>query len=154
VPAGKATFITMGCAITGSIVSVSDLSQPQAWFRRRATRIQRTLFEAYHADTIASHLRGVAYTPPPTAAYHTEPLPKPVLCVHRVSASDPEPQSALPHRRRRCLNPLPFPSSHPSRNCLVPVVPMAASKRRLTMLLFATRLTPSSSSPNTFGWIL
>jgi hypothetical protein len=34
----------------------------------------------------------------PTAAEHADPLPKPLIRVHRVAASDAEPPSILPHR--------------------------------------------------------
>jgi hypothetical protein len=57
-----------------------------------------TLFHAKRTNadvTIGSHLRGgLLYSDPlirPTAAQHANPLPKPVICVHRVAASDPDP---------------------------------------------------------------
>jgi hypothetical protein len=47
----------------------------------------------------------------PTTAQHADPLLKPVLCVYRVAASDPDQPSTLSHRPRRSLNPLSLPSS-------------------------------------------
>jgi hypothetical protein len=68
--------------------SVGLLDSNEAWV---------TLFheKRTNADvTIGSHLRGgLLYSDPlirPTAAQHANPLPKQVLCVHRVTASDPD----------------------------------------------------------------
>jgi hypothetical protein len=53
---------------------------------------------------------GLLYGDPlirPTAAQHTDPLPKPVLCVHRAGACDPEPDIDLAPP----ASPLSLPSS-------------------------------------------
>jgi hypothetical protein len=105
---------------------------------------------------IGSHCGGLLYDDPlilPTVAQHADPLPKSVLYVHRVAASDRNPAS-------NPASPIPFseavvapakPVVAPGRHRLVPALPPALppASSVLPQLSNHSRLSHESPSSTT-----